>query len=238
MIKQVDFAFLQNAQEIPQNVFTTRIFANALAYEGVDFCRTYVLEHEGEILGAINLLGESACVWVSESSGEEMLTETEQFLAFLGANFVFTNAKSLVKSDLQQGKVLLKTALKKDSVSAQAYPDYKKAYEILCESFDMPDYLDFLSDLSHRVPKGLASVSLFDNAVGITNWHYRDACVISAIAVKDKCRHTGVGTDVIKSIIDTAKCEKIFVYTQEQTVPFYIKNGFEIIGNYYAGKVE
>ena len=92
-------------------MFTTRIFANALAYEDVDFCRTYALEHEGEILGAINLLGESACVWVSELSGEEMLTETEQFLVFFGANFVFTNCKAIVKSELQQGKVLLKTAL-------------------------------------------------------------------------------------------------------------------------------
>ncbi len=238
MIKQVDLAFLQKAQDIPQNVFTTRIFANALAYENMEFCRSFALEQDGKILGAINLLEKSACVWVSELSGKDLLTETEQFLVFLGANFVFTNCETLVKSEMQQGKVLLKTALKKDSVSAPAYPDYKKAYEILCESFDMPDYLDFLSDLSYRVPKGLASVSLFDNAVGITNWHYRDACVISAIAVKSEVRHTGVGTDVIKSIIDTAKSEKIYVYAQEQTVPFYIKNGFETQGNYYAGKVE
>ncbi len=237
MIKQVDLSFFADV-DIPQNVFTTRIFANSLAYENVEFCRTYVLEQECEVLGAINLLGESACVWVSEFASEDLLEETQQFLVFLGASFVFTNCKALVKSEMQQGKVLQIARESKQKRQAQLYPDYKRAYGILCDWFDMPDYLDFLSDLSHRVPKGLATLTLFENAVGITNWHYRDACVISAIAVQNGCTNKGTGSKMIKSIIDGVGCEKIFVYAQEPTVPFYIKNGFEIVGNYYAGKVE
>lgn len=82
---------------------------------------------------------------------------------------------------------------------------------------------DFLEDERVRVfalwdeeiVKGAVAVSLKDGAAEI-----------KGISVDEKSRSRGMGSCMIKTVIDTLGLKKVYAETDDDAVGFYIKNGF------------
>tara|TARA_S200000501_G_scaffold373459_1_gene420631 strand:+ start:362 stop:784 length:423 start_codon:yes stop_codon:yes gene_type:complete len=57
---------------------------------------------------------------------------------------------------------------------------------------------------------------------------------IGRMAVKKNARKKGIGSKILKTLIDRAianEYKEIFINAQKQTIPFYIKHKFTTIGN-------
>ena len=78
-----------------------------------------------------------------------------------------------------------------------------------------------------------------DGGVVFTLWETKTQAIISAIAVEKSKRKSGIGTRLLKSIIADLKQgnKEIFIYCEEKTKEFYIKNGFLPTGYYFTGEL-
>lgn len=239
MIKQVDITESFNAD----NLFLIKIKANSLCYKDYEFCKTFFEEQNGEICAYINILGESATIFSKENADEN---EIKAFLLFNNIKNVFCNRGFSLKS---QG-VILKHNLKntvginfnnqnKFNIKKAFFPDFKSAFLILKDEFFMPDYNDFVSDLSFRIKNNSARFFQAEGAVAFTLWETDSQAVISAIAVEKSKRKNGLGTKLLQSIVNDILKEnkEIYVYCEEKNKDFYIQNGFLQTEKFYTGEL-
>lgn len=231
MIKQVDITESFNAD----NLFLIKIKANSLCYKNYDFCKTFSEEENGKTTAYINILSGNATVYLSENASKQ---EIRSFLLFYGVKNVFCNRPFSLKNK----GIILKHDTKTDceqSLYKTVCPDYTSAYSLLQSEFKMPDYNEFVSDLSFRLSKGFARLIQTGEGVVFTLWETKTQAIISAIAVEKSRRKSGIGSLLLKSIIADLKQEnkEIFVYCEEETQDFYIKNGFLPSGNYFTGEL-
>lgn len=231
MIKQVDIT--ENFEA--DNLFLIKIKANSLCYKRYDFCKTFECEENGKTTAYINILSGNATVYLSESASEN---EIRSFLLFYGVKNVFCNRPF----SLQNRGIILKYGAETDcekKICTTVYPDYKSAYSLLKSEFLMPCYNEFVSDLSFRLNKGFSRLIQTDGGVVFTLWETKTQAIISAIAVEKSKRKSGIGTRLLKSIIADLKQgnKEIFIYCEEKTKEFYIKNGFLPTGYYFTGEL-
>ena len=229
MIKSfcIDENFVEN------NVFLTKIKSDALAFKDFDFSKTYFQEVEDKITAYIGILGENANVYVIDNKDTKEIVD---FLLFYGVKSVFSNYEFCNESG-----IVLKYEKKgdeKDEFKPTAYPDYKSAYNILNKTFSMPEYNEFVSDLSYKISHNHARFIANENGLIYTLWETRDFAVISAIAVDEKNRNNGVGSRLLKSMVASLRDKEIYVYCEEKTKDFYIKNGFEPTDRYFTGELK
>ncbi|MBQ5591203.1 MAG: hypothetical protein IIU65_05945 [Clostridia bacterium] len=218
-----------------ENLILTRIKANSKAYEGFDFCKTYIQTNEkDEKCAIINIIDNSATVFMFLNHLQEELFD---FLNFFGiknlfCNFNFENAKkkSVLKSSETNGEKHYDTTL---------FPDYKSVFSLLKEEFLINDYNNFVSDLSFRLKHNMAKIICEDFGFVFTLWETKSSAVISAIAVNGESRNANKGSSLLQSIVYDLKCENkdIYVYCEESLEGFYIKNGFIKTGFIYTGEL-
>lgn len=235
MIKQIGITELPN----DDNVFLTKIVSNTLCYGKFDFCSTFVQENCGQKTAFINILSGSAVVFASSVCNYEELSD---FLRFNSVNNIFCNedcAKNLEFKSVLNGLVLEYNGFCAEKFySLQFAIDYKSVYSLMAKSFSLPDYNEFVADLSYRLNHGFARALTTEDSVAISAWETKNAVVISAIAVDITKRGCGIGTKLVSSLVHSCISDKkrIFVYCETENVRFYINNGFHIIGNYFVGK--
>ncbi len=69
---------------------------------------------------------------------------------------------------------------------------------------------------------------------GTARWRFYNSGIIKLerFAVLKPYRRKGIAQKLLETIlIDLPYCEEIILHAQEQVVPFYLKNSFEILGN-------
>ncbi len=228
---------------VADNIFLLKIKSNFQLYENQDFCKTVAQEINEKTVAYINVLNDSATVFCYENADFE---EIEMFLLFSSVNNVFCNdifAKNSQKYCFNTSVLLkCKQETKGEKIYEKTYnPDYKSVYNLISNEFSLPCYNEFVSDLSFRLNHNSSRLIQIENGVVFTSWEDEKNAIISSIAVYITKRSEGFGSRLLKSMIFDLKQDKkenIFVYTQEKTVPFYLKNGFEKEDKIFIGKVK
>ena len=194
--------------------FFTRILSLYESYgEGLDFVAFWMQEIDGRIAAAISRFEDKFSLWLTDASD---LEEIAAFIRFQGAGSCLYNAAYPLDfpSDLPTvgGKILEYIA--EDYISdIEIYePNFKALYTLLkaCESpiFIVPDYLLFLSDVTHRKNRGKLHLSATavngDLASSVmTVSETARAVILGAIATHPDHRRRGLSR---RSIIRPTKC--------------------------------
>lgn len=217
------------------NLFLVKIKANSLCYGEFEFCKTFSQSDEnGKITAYINVLSGNSTAYLFDDANVD---EIRQFLALYNVKNVFCNEDL---GGMQKGVVLKYNLYEKheNDLKVCNYPDYKFVYSLLENEFFMPDYNEFVSDLSYRIKNGFARLIENKNGVVFTLWETKNQAVISAIAVKKEYRGNGEGSGLLKSIIASLNNKEVYIYCEQKTESFYIKNGFLRAGEYFSGKAK
>lgn len=231
MIKQVDI--IENTLE--ENLFTIKIKSNFNCYDKFDFCNTYFQEINGKTTAIINILNVSSTVFCYKEADFE---EIESFLEFQSVSSIFCNrifAEYIGINRFNSGVVLKKAYTRSDGENYKfTYnPDYKSIYGLIKNEFELPNYDDFVSDLSFRLKNGFSKIISDEKGVVFSGWETENASVISAIAVDITDRQKGEGSRLLNAFINGCDGKEIYSYCTEKTVEFYQKNGFTPTDNFY-----
>ena len=226
--------------------FFTRILSLYESYgEGLDFVAFWVQENEEEITAAISRFEDKFSLWLTERSDLEEITA---FIRFQGAGSCLYNAAYLLdfSPDLPaiSGRILEYTA--EDYISdIEIYePDFKALYDLLktCESpiFIVPDYLLFLSDVTHRKNGGklhLAATDIEGKLASsvMTVSETKSAAILGAVATRPDYRRRGLSRELVKTLATRLRREgrRVFVLSaSEQNTIFYQHSGFTITADF------
>lgn len=239
MISLVDITEFFDAN----NVYLLKIKSNSLCYKNQSFCKTVKQEINGKTTAFINVLNDSATVFCFDTADIE---EIDMFLSFSCIQNVFCNecfANNSQKYAFNKS-VLLK--LNPDETGEKIYektfnPDYKSIYKLIADDFLLPDYNEFVSDLSFRLNHSSSRIIQTQSGVVFTGWEDKNNAIISAISVYITDRNKGEGSRLLKSMIfdlKQSKKDNIYVYCEDKTVAFYLKNRFEFCEHIFIGKVK
>ena len=192
------------------NVFLLKIKSNTCAYKNYDFCKTFKQEINEQICAFINILNDGATVFCFENADIE---EIENFLLFYGVQNVFCNdvfANNCEKF-LFANKVLLKCSCKEKwqkHFEKTYHPNYKFVYDLVSDEFCLPDYNEFVSDLSFRLRNNFSRLIANESGVVFTGWEDEFSAIISTIAVYITNREKGVGSALLNSLVFDLKQDK------------------------------
>ena len=225
------------------NVFLLKIKSNACLYKSQDFCKTFKQEFDGKVCAFINILNDGATVFCFENADFE---EIEAFLLMNGVSNIFCNE---VFANNSQNFLLKSIDLLKCNEETQGqkhfeknfYPDFKSVYNLISNEFCLPDYNEFVSDLSFRLAHNKSRLINCNKGVVFTGWEDENSAIISTIAVYITNRNSGVGSALLNSLVFDLKQDKkqnIYVYCEEKVTPFYLKNGFKLQEKIFTGKVK
>lgn len=234
MIKQVDITEILSEE----NLFTVKIKSNFDCYNKFDFCNTFFQSINGENTAFINILNGNFIVFALENADFE---EIEKFLYFYSAKSIFCNqtvAKHFGISRFKSG-IILKITVSESTVEKISYisePNYKALYNLLKNEFSLPDYNNFVSDLSFRLKNGFAKVIQTDKGAIFSAWETGKSTVISALAVDITERRKGEGAKLLNLFINSNNKNTVYVYCEKEKAQFYQKNGFSTDDTFYFSK--
>lgn len=226
--------------------FFTRILSLYESYgEGLDFVAFWVQETDGGIVSAISRFEDKFSLWLT--SGSE-LEEMTAFIHFQGAGSCLYNAAfALDFSDSPSGisgQVLEYSGGDHISDIEIYEPDLNALYTLLkaCESpiFIVPEYLPFLSDLTHRRSRG--KLHLMATAVGgvpascvMTVSETKNAAILGAVATHPDYRRRGLSRELVRTLATRLRGEgrRVFVLSaSEDNTRFYKNSGFTVIADF------
>lgn len=98
------------------------------------------------------------------------------------------------------------------------YMPTKKKYDLKFDSWLCNENIKVYGYFDERQIKGIVVISLEGN----------DAAEIIGISVDIKCRNQGIGSYMIKRIVDKYLLKSLIAETDDEAVEFYMKNGFKI----------
>ncbi len=107
--------------------------------------------------------------------------------------------------------------------------DISAAYDLLKTvggNIEMGERDYFYADISRRIRQGAAKGVLTENAVAIAGFIGKNSALISGVGVKKENRRSGGGSNALKRLIGSINAERIYAEATENTVGFYLKNGF------------
>ena len=235
MIKLVDITNIS----CKDNLFLIKCKSNSLCYEKYDFCNTFSQEINSKTLAFINILSGNATVFCEDNADFD---EIKQFLKIQSVKSIFCNKTTCEKLEL---KPLNKGFIMKfngernfeNILKFTVNPSFKSDYSILKQHFSMPDYNEFVADLSFRLNHNFAHIIEDDGGVIFTLWEADDTAVVSALAVDITKQNKGIGTRLLQSIIGQLINKEIYIYPNSEKVKrFYEKNGFITTDKYYFGE--
>lgn len=113
-------------------------------------------------------------------------------------------------------------------------PNIKAVYDLLYGEenphITKSDFEGFYVDLSHRIRHNTATAVLGESAVCVASHLTDTAAVISGVVTKKANRKSGLGSLVLKGLVESLNGRKVFAAAESLVVPFYIKNGFKKCG--------
>ncbi len=226
--------------------FFTRILSLYESYgEGLDFVAFWIQETDGERTAAISRFEDKFSLWLTDASDPE---EIAAFIRFQSAGSCLYNAAfSLGFSDDSpsvSGQILEYTG--EDYISdIEIYePDFRTLYDLLkvCESpvFIVPEYLLFLSDVTHRKNRGKLhlTATAIDGALAssvMTVSETGHAVILGAVATHPDYRRRGLSRALVRTVATRLRGEgrRVFVLSaSEQNTEFYQHSGFSIIAGF------
>lgn len=226
--------------------FFTRILSLYESYgEGVDFVGFWVQENSGEITAALSRFEDKFSLWMTADGDRE---EIAAFLRFQGAGSCLYNAAFSLgfpdENGVIEGQILEYTGDDYISDKELYRPDFKAVYALLktCESpvFIVPEYLLFLSDLTHRDNRGklhLAAIAAdgIPASCVMTVSETGTAAILGAVATRPDCRRRGLSRELVRTLATRLRGEgrRIFVLSATgANTRFYQNSGFTIIAGF------
>ncbi len=190
----------------------------------------WVQSAEGRSCSAIARCGGRLYIY---SDGTNLL-ELATFIRTVGFCEIFTSRKSAENMGfkiLKEFEVLLRKSETKIKDLSFCF-SLKNLYEglKLGEDFDisLPSFEDFAPDISHRLRHGGAVALLKDFGAALA-FSCPQGGIINGISVKKSLREKGFGSKLLNELTDALSGD-IFVCADKAVSDFYIKNGFEPIG--------
>ena len=234
------------AQNHATDPFITRILSLYESYgEGLDFVAFHAQENEGKITALISRFEDKFSLWLTRESD---LEEIAAFIRFQAAGSCLYNAA--ISPDYGEnfpyigGQILEYTGDDYNSDIEIYQPDYKSLYELLktCESpiFQVPDYLMFLSDLTHRSNRG--KLHIFATDIGgklassvLTVSETAGAAILGAVATHPDYRRRGLSRKLVRTLATRLRGEgrRVFVLSaSENNTGFYQHSGFTVTAEF------
>lgn len=226
--------------------FFTRILSLYESYgEGLDFVAFWVQENAGKITAAVSRFEDKFSLWLT---GDSDLDEITAFIRFQGAGSCLYNAAFSLDfpADLPtiSGQILEYVSDGYISELEIYEPDFKTLYDLLktCESpiFIVPDYLLFLSDVTHRNNKKklhLSAINIDGKLASsvMTVSETEKAAILGAVATHPDYRRRGLSRELVRTLATRLRLDgrRIFVLSaSEQNTLFYQHSGFTIIADF------
>ena len=226
--------------------FAVRILSLYQAYgEEVDFVAFWKQEIDGASTALISRFEDKFSLWLTGSSD---LDEIAAFLRFQGAGSALYNAAFdlPINGNVKTigGEAL--SYVGEDYISyLEIYePDFKELYALLqsCESeiFRVPEYLLFLSDLTHRRNRDKLTVAAIDcdGALAssvMTVSETGSAVILGAVATHPSYRRRGLSRELVRTLATRLRAQgrRVFVLSaSDANTRFYINSGFSVIAGF------
>lgn len=180
------------------------------------------------------------------------IEEIDEFILFSGCTYVMYHADFALGfnsvSEIKGDVLAYKTRSKNLSKSITE-PDIPSIYEVLksCESeeFIVPDYLPFLSDMTHRKNKGKCTAAgiekdgvLASCAMAVSETE--NAVIIGAVATRPAYRCQGLSRQVVISLSEkyAEQNKTVYVFSaNKKNTRFYEHSGFEKISKFIEKQI-
>lgn len=221
--------------------FYTRILSLYESYGGgYDFVGFWVQEADGAYTAAVSRFEDKFSLYLTASSD---LEELIAFLRFQGAGAVMA-AKDF-SLDLQadrviKGQVLRYVGEQYNSKLELYLPEIKPFYELLqrcaSEIFLVPEYMTFLSDVTHR--RNLGKCTLLGTDIGgtlvsgvMTVSETSSAVILGAVATHPDFRRRGLSRELVRTLASriNAQGREAYVFSaSEANTRFYQNSGFAV----------
>ena len=172
-----------------------------------------------------------------DSFGENDIEELKAFISVMGFSRVYYSLNLAEQLNLKKEKTVIELSLIKNLFGKAETKELKLAeiYNALNKSggqLSMPDPEDFYVDFSHRLRHGGARYIGTEQGVAITTAETTEYALLGGIGVLEKGK--GKGSELLAALCEQLQTENktVLTSTTPDTVPFYLKNGFEISGEY------
>lgn len=247
MIKIIDKDFMlfdEFKNFCKSDSFGTRIYSHFLCYSyEYDFALFWVqIGKNCEICSAVCKLDKDIILCLSDDSGFEEIAAFLSFQDKLSVTFDVRYKEDIQSGveDFSTGDILTYKGNDKAVVSFDIVtPDLKEYHKLLlsCESADfaVPEYMNFLSDVSRRQQRGMCSIygikiadELASCAMTVS---YTDfSVVLGAVATHPQHRKHGYAGCIVKGLAEKFnKLDSVYIYTTvERNTRFYESLGFEV----------
>ena len=204
-----------------------------------DFARFYTQFIKEKPVSYLSLFEGNACLYLTADSD---FREIEEFVWFSGGASVIYNAEFPLEFNSGEeikGDVLQYNKRGESPSESVTEPDIKAVYEVLksCEAEDyaVPDYLPFLSDMTHRKNMGKCALSGIEKdgvlvSCAMTVSETKNAVVIGAVGTRPQYRRQGLSRQVVIALSEkyAARNRCVFVFSSnEYNTRFYENAGFE-----------
>ena len=243
MIRQADHKSLRSFHT--NDPFYTRILSLYESYGGgYDFVGFWVQETEGEYTAAISRFEDKFSLYLTDASDPE---EISAFLRFQGAGAVMAACGFL--SDLPadrviKGQVLRYIGGQYNSCIEIYSPEIKPFYELLqrCASdiFLVPEYMTFLSDVTHRRNLGKCTIlgtdidgTLVSGLMTVSETS--SAVILGAVATHPDFRRRGLSRELVRTLASriNAQGREAYVFSaSEANTRFYQNSGFAVCAEF------
>lgn len=225
--------------------FYTRILSLYESYgREYDFVGFWTQEIDGGIVAAIARFEDKFSLYLTERSDPE---EIAAFLHFQGAGAVMTDACCPLPIQAEQvikGQVLQYQGEPYISYLELYSPEVKPLYALLqsCESpiFRVPEYMSFLSDVTHRRNGGKCAVlgtdvngTLASAVMTVSETEY--AAILGAVATHPDYRRRGLSRELVRTLASriTKQGRAAYVFSaSDENTRFYENAGFEIAAGF------
>ena len=243
MIRPADCASLTALQT--DDPFYTRILSLYESYGGgYPFVGFWVQEDAGQIVAAISRFEDKFSLYLTDAADRE---EVAAFLRFQSAGAVVFDRRfsfDLPHQKVIEGEVLRYTEDCYISELELYSPEVKPLYALLqsCESeiFRVPEYMSFLSDVTHRRNGGKCTTLGVDmdgvlaSAV-MTVSETEHADILGAVATHPDHRRKGLSRELVRTLASriTGQGRVAYVFSaSEANTRFYQNSGFKIVAGF------
>lgn len=228
-----------------QDPFYTRILSLFEGYgASVSFVGFWLQTVDGEAAAAISRFEDKFSLYLTERSD---LEEIAAFLRFQGAGSVMLDGKFTLDIHAKyaiSGQVLEYQGEAYHSELELYRPDCQRLYRLLqsCTSdiFIVPDYMMFLSDVTHRSNLGKCTVigvdvngALASSVMTVSETAH--AAILGAVATHPDYRNRGLSGALVRTLASqiTGEGRRAFVFSaSEVNTRFYERLGFRITAGF------
>ncbi len=253
MISYVDNNNLSMLEEFlsgQNNIYSCRISCLLKSYGlGYDFAGFHIQTDEaGNVTAAFGKYYSDMTVCLTESSDIDELSE---FLSVCGFSSLLCGAVLPIGGSFDSGMIMeLKKPVPQkalpDGMRFDTAPPLRDVWTLLksCEGrdFEVPEYEDFLIDMSHKLRHGTARCIAVQSgqeitASSMTVSESDDCAIIGAVASQKAHRRIGIGSACVTRLCSELRNRTVFIMRDEnKNESFYNSLGFENRERFYIYK--